>query len=54
MRAVLGMYTMLSAITTLFSDEPRAAMIAMARISVGNEIIASMSRWTIRSVTPPK
>ena len=51
---MLGTYTMLNAITTLRIEAPKAAMIAMARINVGNAIIASMNLWTIRSVFPPK
>ncbi len=45
---------MLRAMTTLFSDAPSAAMIEMARIKGGNAIRASMTRWMIRSVLPPK
>ena len=45
---------MLRAMTTLFNDAPRAAMIEIARMSGGKAIMASMTRWTIRSVTPPK
>ena len=53
-RAAPGMNTALSAMTTLVTDAPRIAMIANARINAGNDIIASMIRWTIRSVMPPK
>ena len=53
-RAVLGMKAMLRAMTTLFSDAPKAAMIEIARISGGKAIMASMTRWMIRSVLPPK
>ena len=45
---------MLRAMTTLFSDAPSAAMIEIARMSGGKAIMASMMRWTIRSVMPPK
>jgi hypothetical protein len=41
---VLGIYTMLNAKTTLLRDDPRAAIIAIARIRVGKAIIASMTR----------
>ena len=53
-RAAPGMNTALSAITTLVTDAPRPAIIARARISAGNDIMASMILWTTRSVMPPK
>ena len=54
MRAVLGIYTMLKAIITLSNEAPSVAIMAIARIRVGKEIKASINRWAVRSVTPPK
>ena len=49
-----GTNTALKAITTLTIDAPNTAIIANARMSAGKDIIASITRWTARSVLPPK
>ena len=40
----------LRAMTTLFREAPRAAMMAIAKIKGGKAIMVSIIRWMIRSV----
>src|ERR671922_2034500 len=44
---------MTMAMMTLFNEEPRTAMMARTMTRPGTAIIASTTRWTMRSTTPP-
>jgi hypothetical protein len=53
-RAAVGMRRMVSARITLFTDWPRAAMSASARMIGGSAIRLSTTRWLAVSAAPPK